>query len=146
MDAMLNKQSGLLGLSEHSNDCRELEAAAAEGHAGAQTALDVFAHRLARHIGGLAMALRRLDAVVFTGGIGENSVLIRSMTMARLIPLGLTLDAAANARMTGGTSGLISVPARTPSAAVIATNEEWMIACDTAELACLGANALDGAA
>jgi acetate kinase len=146
MDAMLNKQSGLLGLSERSNDCRELEAAAAGGHAGAQAALDVFVHRLARHIGGLAMALRRLDAVVFTGGIGENSVLVRTMTLARLLPLGLTLDAAANARMTGGTSGLISVPGPGPCAAVIATNEEWMIACDTAELARLGTDALVGAA
>ena len=88
-DALLNKQSGLLGLSELSNDCRELEAAAAGGHGGAQTALDVFAHRLARHIGGLAMALRRLDGVVFTGGIGENSALVRAMTIARLRPLGL---------------------------------------------------------
>jgi acetate kinase len=146
MDAMLNKQSGLLGLSECSNDCRELEAAAAGGHGGAQAALDVFVHRLARHIGGLAMALRRLDAVVFTGGIGENSVLVRRATVARLLPLGLTLDAAANARMTGGTGGLISVPGPGPSAAVIATNEEWMIACDTAELARLGTGSLVGAA
>jgi acetate kinase len=145
-DALLNKRSGLLGLSERSNDCRELEAAAAGGHAGAQAALDVFAHRLARHIGGLVMALRRLDAVVFTGGIGENSVLIRTMTLARLLPLGLTLDAAANARMTGGAGGLISVPGRGPCAAVIATNEEWMIACDTAELARLDTDALVGAA
>jgi acetate kinase len=146
MDAMLNKQSGLLGLSERSNDCRELEASAAGGHTGAQAALDVFAHRLARHIGGLAMALRRLDAVVFTGGIGENSVLVRSMTLARLLPLGLTLDAAANARMTGGAGGLISASGLGPRAAVIATNEEWMIACDTAELARLGTDALVGAA
>ena len=138
MDALLNKQSGLAGLSELSNDCRELEAAASGGHAGAQTALEVFAHRLARHIGGLAMALRRLDAVVFTGGIGENSVRVRSMTLSRLHPLGLTLDAAANALMTGGAGGLISLPGPGPCAAVIATNEEWMIACDTAELAHLG--------
>jgi acetate kinase len=135
MDAMLNKQSGLIGLSELSNDCRELEAAAAKGHAGAKLALDVFAHRLARCIGGLAMALRRLDAVVFTGGIGENSVRIRAMTLARLRPLGLTLDEAANERMTRGPEGVISVAGAKPLAAVIATNEEWMIACDTAELA-----------
>jgi acetate kinase len=135
MDALLNKQSGLLGLSELSNDCRELEAAAADGHAGAQLALDVFAHRLARCIGGLATNLRRLDAVVFTGGIGENSVRLRAMTLARLGPLGLTLDSAANARLTGGVGGVISVSAATPRAVVVATNEEWMIACDTAQLA-----------
>jgi acetate kinase len=135
MDNLLNKRSGLLGVSELSNDCRELEAAAERGHAGAQLALDVFAHRLARHIGGLAMALRRLDAVVFTGGIGENSARVRAMTLARLRPLGLELDAAANAGMTGGAGGVITTPGTHPCAAVVATNEEWMIARDTAELA-----------
>jgi acetate kinase len=135
MDALLNKKSGLLGLSELSNDCRELEAAAERGHKGAQVALAVFAHRLARHIGGLAMALRRLDAVLFTGGIGENSMRVRAMTVARLRPLDLTLDEAANAVITGGTGGVISTPGVTPFVAVVPTNEEWMIACDTAELA-----------
>lgn len=135
MDALLNKQSGLLGLSELSNDCRELESAAAAGHAGAKLALEVFAHRLARYIGGLAMSLRRLDAVVFTGGIGENSPLVRAMTVARLRPLGLVLDEAANERFIRGADGVITTAGSTPCAAVIATNEEWMIARDTAELA-----------
>ena len=134
VDTLLNTRSGLLGLSELSNDCRELEAAASTGHAGAQAALEVFVHRLARHIGGLAMSLRRLDAVVFTGGIGENSARIRSMTLRRLKPLGLSLDEEANLRMVGGTAGIISADNR-PAAAVISTNEEWMIARDTAELA-----------
>ena len=134
-DSLLNRQSGLLGLSELSNDCRELEMAAERGHAGAQLALDVFVHRLARYIGGLAMALRRLDAVVFTGGIGENSVRVRAMTLARLRPLGFAVDALTNACMTGGTGGLISPPGATPRAIVVATREEWMIACDTARLA-----------
>lgn len=146
MDTLLNKKSGLLGLSELSNDCRELEAAAARGHSGACVALEVFAHRLARHIGGLAMALRRLDAVVFTGGIGENSVHVRAMTLARLRPLGLVLDAAANTLMIGGVGGVISDPGMTPRAAVVATNEEWMIACDTAELAVRTTGALVGTA
>jgi acetate kinase len=135
MDTLLNKESGLLGLSELSNDCRELEAAATDGHAGAKLALEVFAHRLARYIGALAMSLRRLDAVVFTGGIGENSPRVRAMTLARLQPLGLVLDAAANDRMIRGASGAITVADTTPRAVVVATNEEWMIACDTAELA-----------
>jgi len=135
MDSLLNRQSGMLGLSELSNDCRELEAAAEQGHAGAQLALEVFAHRLARHVGGLAMALRRLDAIVFTGGIGENSARMRAMTLARLRPLGLTFDPVANARMTGGAGGIISVRGTVPRAAVVATNEEWMIACETARLA-----------
>jgi acetate kinase len=135
IDVLLNKKSGLLGLSELSNDCRELEAAATEGHQGAQIALEVFAHRLARHIGSLAMSLRRLDAVVFTGGIGENSVRMRAMTLARLHPFGIELDAATNAVMTGGTGGVISTLGSRPYVAVVPTNEEWMIACDTAALA-----------
>jgi acetate kinase len=135
MDTLLNTQSGLLGLSELTNDCRELEAAAERGHSGAQVALEVFAHRLARTIGGLAMALRRLDAVLFTGGIGENSVRVRAMTLARLHALGLSLDEAANAVTTGGARGVISRLGVTPRVAVVPTNEEWVIACDTAELA-----------
>jgi acetate kinase len=142
MDELLNRRSGLLGLSELSNDCRELEAAAELGHAGAQLALEVFAHRLARCIGGLAMGLRRLDAVVFTGGIGENSARVRAMTLARLRPFGFALDAPANTYMMGGAGGIISAPGVTPRAVVVATNEEWMIACDTARVARQEAGAL----
>ncbi len=135
MDTLLNKRSGLLGLSDLSNDVRELEAAAERGHAGAQLALQVFVHRLARYIGGLAMSLRRLDAVVFTGGIGENSVRMRAMTVTRLRALGLVLDEASNAVTTGGTSGLINAAGSSAQIAVVPTNEEWMIVCDTAALA-----------
>ncbi len=135
IDTLLNKKSGLLGLSGLSNDCRELEAAAAKGHEGAILALDVFAHRLARYIGALAMSLRRLDAVIFTGGIGENSPLIRAKTLARLQPFGMALDADANEKVIRGRNGVITRAGDKPCAAVVATNEEWMIACDTAELA-----------
>ena len=81
MEAFLNKESGLLGLSGLSSDCRTLEAAAQQGHAGALLALDVFAHRLARLVGGLATSLRRFDALAFTGGIGQNSARVRAMTL-----------------------------------------------------------------
>ncbi|WP_240756723.1 acetate/propionate family kinase [Roseicella aquatilis] len=135
LDRMLNRESGLLGLSGLSNDCRELEAAAGEGHEGARVALEVFAHRLARYIGGLAMSLHRLDAVVFTGGIGENSALVRRMTVERLRPLGVRLDQAANAATVGGASGRISAGPDAPAVLVVPTNEEWMIAQDTAVLA-----------
>ena len=84
------------------------------------------------------MSLPCLDAVVFTGGIGENSARIRAMTLRRLGPLGLALDDAANLRMIGGAGGVISKGER-PAAVVVNTNEEWMIACDTAELAGLTA-------
>lgn len=134
LDAMLNRRSGLLGLSGLSNDCRTLETAASEGHEGAQLALDVFVHRLARIMAGLVTSLHRLDAVVFTGGIGENSVLLRQKTVERLALLGLTLDEQANARIFGGVSGHIGSADHKPSSLVIATNEEWMIACDTRSL------------
>jgi acetate kinase len=134
VDGMLNKQSGLLGISELSSDCRTLEQAAKTGHAGAGLALDVFVHRLARHIGGLAASLHRFDAVVFTGGIGENSALVRAMTIARLGVFGFTLDEQANARTVGGCSGRIS-SSRRPAAVVIPTDEEGMISRDAAAIA-----------
>jgi len=134
MEAMLNKESGLLGLSGLSSDCRTLEAAAEEGHAGARLALDVFVHRLARHIGGLATSLRRFDALAFTGGIGENSSRVRAMTLNRLAIFGFELDAAANAACVGGRGGSISRGAG-PIAVVVPTDEESLIAADAARLA-----------
>jgi acetate kinase len=138
VDAVLNKQSGLLGISELSSDCRNLEAAADEGHEGARLALDVFVHRLARHIGALATSLPRFDALVFTGGIGENSARIRAATLKRLAVFGFELDEAANSDMIGGRAGRISRGGN-PTALVIPTDEESMIARDAAELAGLSA-------
>lgn len=134
IETLLNKESGLLGISGLSSDCRTLEAAAAEGHEGAILALEVFVHRLARHIGGLATSLSRLDAIVFTGGIGENSVRIRAMTISRLAAFGFRLDEAANAGCVGGRPGLIS-QGHGPVAVVIPTDEEGLIAADAARLA-----------
>ena len=130
---LLNKQSGLLGLSELSSDCRELEDAAAAGHAGAQLALEVFAYRLAKQIAAMTVALGRLDALLFTGGIGENSPLLRGKVIKLLGFLGLELDAAANDAAFRGKAGRITRDGSTP-ALVINTNEELMIALDTATL------------
>ena len=140
VEAALNKESGLLGLSELSSDCRNLEVAADEGHEGARLALDVFVHRLARHVGGLATSLTRFDALVFTGGIGENSARVRAATLARLKVFGFTLDEAANAATVGGKEGRISQTAG-PIALVVPTDEETMIARDAARLAGLTADA-----
>jgi acetate kinase len=134
LDALLNKQSGLLGLSELSNDMRTLDSAAQEGNEGARTAIAVFVHRLARHIGGLATSLPRLDALVFTGGIGENAARVRSLTMARLGVLGIIEDEEANRKTIRGESGVVS-KGDGPAVLVVPTNEEWMIARDTAEVA-----------
>ncbi|BEV73081.1 MULTISPECIES: acetate/propionate family kinase [unclassified Paludibacterium] len=134
IDTLLNKQSGLLGISGVSSDCRALEEAAAAGNADAILALDMFAHRLARLVGGLATSLQRLDALVFTGGIGENSSLLRAKTLAHLSIFGFKIDEAANEAAIRGKAGVITA-AGSPVAVVVNTNEECMIARDTAELA-----------
>ncbi len=128
----LNEHAGLLGLSGLSNDMRALLEARAKDHAGARLAIDVFCHRLASSLFGLAASLDRVDGIVFTAGIGEHSAPIRAEVGARLGLLGARVDPDANARHGGGT-GLISVPGSVPIW-VIATNEEWMIARDTRRL------------
>ncbi len=129
----LNTRSGLLGLSGLSNDMRSLEQAADAGSAAAALAIEVFCYRLAKAIGALAVALGRLDAVVFTGGIGEHSATVRSKTLARLGLLGIGEDAAANAEHGERTGGLISANGCVP-VLVVPTDEELVIARDTWEL------------
>jgi len=129
----LNKKSGLLGVSGLSNDMRFVEEQAEKGHARAALALDLFCYVLAKSLAGLVVPLGRLDALVFTGGIGENSVTVRARTVQHLTFLGLELDPAANAVHGRGQHGRITVGTR-PQALVVPTNEELMIAVDTAEI------------
>jgi acetate kinase len=129
----LDTQSGLLGLSGTSNDMRTVQAAAARGDERAGLALEVFVHRLAKAIAGLVTSLERLDALVFTGGIGENSAVVRGLVLARLEFLGLTEDPEANAAHGRSTGGRISRPGQV-QALVVPTDEELMIARDTARL------------
>jgi acetate kinase len=129
----LNTQSGLQGLSGVGNDMRTVEAAAARGDERAQLALEVFVHRLAKAIAGLVTSLERLDALVFTGGIGENSPVVRGLVLRHLGFLGLAEDPAANAGHGRSTGGRISRPGPV-QALVVPTDEELMIARDTARL------------
>ena len=129
----LNKKSGLLGLSGLSNDMRALEQAASEGHVRAQLALEVFCYVLARQIAGLVVGLGQLDALVFTGGIGENSTFVREKVIGLLGFLGLNLDAEANQHAVRGKGGFITHGGG-PKALVVPTNEELMIAMDTAQI------------
>ena len=131
---MLNKKSGLLGLSGLSNDCRTIEEEAAKGHEGAILAMEVFVYRLAKYVGSMAVAAGGLDALVFTGGIGENSELIRSKVLGYLGFLGLTEDHEANLKARFGNAGVITTADSKAVAVVIPTNEELMIAHDTARL------------
>ncbi|MPT16638.1 MAG: acetate kinase [Pseudomonas sp.] len=133
IDSMLNKDSGLLGLSGLSNDMRTLEQAREQGHVGATLAIEVFCYRLAKSLAAMSCALRRLDGLIFTGGIGENSALIRSKTLDHLGLLGLRLDAQANARCVRGVAGAIHADGH-PRVLVVPTNEERQIALDTLAL------------
>jgi acetate kinase len=126
----LNMDSGLQGLAGVGNDMRTVVAAAAEGNERALLALEVFVYRLAKAIAGLVVALDRLDALVFTGGIGENSAVVRGLVLSRLGFLGLAVDAVANADHGRHTGGRVSL-AGPVVALVVPTDEELMIARDT---------------
>lgn len=130
---VFNKQSGLLGLSELTNDCRVIEEQAQQGHAGAKLALDVFCYRLAKYIASYTVPLGRLDAIVFTGGIGENSDLIRASVIEQLEIFGLALDEQANLDARFGNQGVITKNSGA-KAMVIPTNEELVIALDAIAL------------
>lgn len=127
---LLNKKSGLLGLSGLSNDMRELEGAAASGHEGAKLAIEVFCYRLAKYVAAMSVPLGRLDALIFTGGIGENSGSVRAKVLGWLGVLGFVVDEGLNQKMTRGQAGIITAPGSTV-AVVVNTNEELMIAWET---------------
>ena len=128
IDTLLNKKSGLLGLSGVSNDVRALvEASAANERA--RLALDVFCYRIRKYIGAYLAALGRAHAVVFTGGIGENAIPVRRQILEGLDAIGIELDPAANE--VRGREATISKPTSRVRVLVVPTNEELMIARDT---------------
>ncbi len=135
VDALLNKQSGLLGISGLTNDMRELLAEAEEhGDRRARLAVDIFAYRARKYIGAYLAAIGGADAVVFTGGIGENSAEVRRRICAGLEWMGLELDQELNAATTAGAEGRISRQGSRLEAWVIPTDEELLIARDTVRL------------
>ncbi len=139
IDTLLNKNSGLKGLSGLSNDLREIEQQASEGNEQARLAIAIFVHRVRKYIGAYAAAMGGLDAVVLTGGIGENSATMRQRILQRFDFLGLKLDEHANADCSLNHAHpvrLICQPIAKVKALVIKTNEELMIArsaCDIVE-------------
>ncbi len=132
--AMLNSQSGLLGISGLSNDMRTLAEAARNGHERAALAIEVFCYRLAKSVCGLVAALDTIDAFVFTGGIGENSADVRARTAAHLKILGVDLDENRNACHGRNDGGWISSDRSRVPCLVVPTNEELMIARETLRL------------
>ena len=133
VDNLLNRRSGLVGLSGVSNDMREVLRSAAEGNRRADLAIDIFCYRLKKYVGAYTAVLGRVDALVFTGGIGENAAPIRERTCRGLEAIGYALDPAKNAAPDRGPRDLATKdsPRRI---LVIPTDEETMIARDTARI------------
>ncbi len=131
---MINTESGLLGISGVTNDMRELQAAAADGNQNARLAIEVFCYRLAKAILALCAPLDKLDAIVFTGGIGENSPDVRLRTMRHLSLLGVAADEERNAGHGRNSGGVVTSTSSRVPCLVVQTNEEWMIARETAQV------------
>ncbi len=129
---ILNKKSGVLGISGVSSDFRDLEAAAKEGNHRAQLALDVFEYQVRKFIGSYAAAMGGMDAIVFTAGVGENSASMRQNIVAGLEYMGVKMDPEAN--NVRGKETVISAADSKVKILLIPTDEELMIAQDTAEL------------
>jgi acetate kinase len=130
---VLNKKSGMLGVSGFSSDLRDIEIEALKGNARAQLALDVFASRIHKYIGSYAARMNGVDAIIFTAGIGENSDVIRKKVLAGLQFMGVYMDPDLN--KIRGKEAFISYPHSPVKVLVIPTNEEVMIARDTVRLA-----------
>jgi acetate kinase len=129
---ILAEKSGLLGLSGLSGDIRDLEVAADEGNQRARLALDVFVSEIRRHLGGLLVELGGADAIVFTGGIGENGIRIRAGVCSGLAELGIELDPLANEKARGETK--ISADNSRTQIWIVPTNEELVVARQTMEI------------
>ncbi|MBI9104045.1 MAG: acetate kinase [Spirochaetales bacterium] len=129
----LNKKGGMLGLSGISNDMRDIRAAAKEGHTNAIQALEVYAHRIRRYVGAYAANMYRVDALIFTGGIGENDFEMRERICHRLENLGIVMDYEKN-KLMGNKEGLVSKGYSNTAILIIPTNEELQIAIDTFDI------------
>ncbi|TFD98224.1 acetate kinase [Jeotgalibacillus sp. R-1-5s-1] len=129
---VLNKRSGMLGVSGFSSDLRDIELQSAEGNERARLALDVFSNRIHKYIGSYAARMNGVDAIIFTAGIGENSDVIRAEVLRGLEFMGIYWDPALN--KTRGEEAFINYPHSPVKVMVIPTNEEVMIARDVTRL------------
>lgn len=134
LNEMLNRKSGLLGLSRLSNDLRDLEEAAELGNRDAQDALDAYAHRVRHYIGAYAANLVKVDILVFTGGIGQYGTRMRERICSRMENIGIALDFRRNLE-NGPREGIISADYSPITIVVTPTNEELQIALDTDRIA-----------
>ncbi len=132
VEKILNKESGLLGISGISSDLRDVEREYAKGNDRARLALETFAYHIRKYIGAYAVALGKVDAIIFTAGIGEHASLVREWACRGLDAIGATLDPFKNA--TRHDESIISKSSSRVRIMIVPTNEELMIARDTAEL------------
>lgn len=133
LQTIINKESGVLGVSEISSDMREIEAAVNAGDERAKLALDMYEQRIIKYIGAYAAEMGGVDIIVFTGGVGENQTGLRANVCAPLGFMGVTLDKDINAK-TRGTETVISTPESKVTVVVVPTDEELMIARDTEKI------------
>ena len=126
IDDVLNKASGLVGISGVSGDMREIQAAMKQGHARAKLAFDIYVHRLQAGIGAMVAVLGGIDALIFSAGVGENSPEVRDAVCQRLLFLGIKLDSAANTRSLP--DGSIAAPESAVRVLIIRAQEDWAIA------------------
>lgn len=130
---LLNKKSGLLGITGISSDMREIDAAAKSGNEKAQLALDMYFYRIKKYVGAFAAAMGGTDIIVFTAGVGENQVNMREEVCRNMEWMGVKLDTEKNATV-HGEEAVISAPDSKVTVVVVPTDEELMIATDTMEL------------
>ena len=132
MQTLINKKSGVAGVSGVSSDMRDIEAAIKQGNKRAELALQMYEYRIAKYIGAYAAALNGVDIIVFTGGVGENQIITRQQVCKQIEFLGVELDNEAN--KTQGEEKEITKPGSKVRVVIIPTDEEYMIACDTKEI------------
>ncbi len=131
MDTLLNKKSGLLGISGISSDDRDIAAAEAEGNHRAKLTHEMLYYQIAKYVGAFYVALGGCDAIVFTAGLGENQPALRKAVCEYLAPLGVKIDNAANEACIRGNEGMLTTADSKIRVELIATNEELVIARDT---------------
>ena len=135
VEDILNKKSGLLGVSGLSNDCRNISEAAENGNKRAELAMKILVNGIKKHIGAYTAELNGLDAIVFTAGIGENQWNIREKVCENMEYLGIEIDKERNKNFTRGIPFDITKEGARVATWIIPTDEEYMIAIDTQKLA-----------
>ena len=133
LSSLVNKKSGVMGISGVSSDMREIEAAIAQGNERAKLALQMYDYRIAKYIGAYTAVLGGVDIIVFTGGVGENQTVTRATVCRQLEFMGVKIDEELNSTIHGKEADL-SVPESKVKVVVIPTDEEYMIASDTQEI------------